>query len=63
MSAALEHRIRTLSSKVAKQTAEIARLTREVEQLKADKSALHLDLLRERATADRLREQARRVAL
>ena len=62
MSAALEHRIRTLSSKVARQTAEIARLTREVEQLKADKSALHHDLVRERAAADRLRGQTRQMA-
>ena len=41
--------IDALKSKIAKQTAEIARLTREIEQLKSDKANLQFDLYKAQA--------------
>jgi peptidoglycan hydrolase CwlO-like protein len=47
-----ERQISNLTSKLAKQRSEIARLTQRLEKLTAEKAALHCDLCMERAKAE-----------
>lgn len=49
--------IATLQAKLVKQRQEIARLTREVEQLRADKAGLRFDLHKAQAAASYLEER------
>lgn len=51
-----EKMIATLQAKLVKQRQEIARLTREVEQLRADKAGLRFDLHKAQAAAKYLEE-------
>lgn len=52
--AALRRQIADMQSKMQKQRNEIGRLTREAEQLRADKATLRFDLHKARARADQL---------
>lgn len=53
------HDVPALLSKIAKQRHEIARLTRETEQLRADKAALRFDLHKARAAYEQARGGAK----
>lgn len=55
MSVELDPQVRKLSTLCAKQKQEIARLTREVEQLRADKRNLTFDINKLKVANDQLR--------